>query len=326
MNEEEKRRAVDLLNADIRGEHQAILQYLMQAWALGERVETFEIEGAARDEMRHLRWLSDTVVRLGGRPATEHDPLPSADPWAGKGLAIDVESEQGAIDVESEQGAIDQYTDHIAAIPDPDIKRLLGRIRSDETAHRQLFATLAEELAASGREPSSSAATPPDQRMVEMLQAGVRHEYTVILQYLFHRFVIGEWRVADELEQQAINEMQHLGWLGEALSGLGVAPEVEHAPLVLEGDPASLLRADVDAERAVSADYTRQMEATGEPGIKELLTRIRDQEVYHDQVLTGLLEDLLGAQAGGRGEPEGTPHPFKAGRLTVGRLIGEKQI
>lgn len=288
MNEKEKRAAIDLLNADIRGEHQAILQYLMQAWALGERMETFKVEGAARDEMRHFRWLSDTVVRLGGRPTTEHDPLPPADPWAGKGLAIDVESEQAAID---------QYADHIAAIEDPAIKQLLDRIRSDEMTHRQLFVGLAEELAGSPPKPHSSAGAAPDGQVAEILQAGVRHEYTVILQYLFHRFVIDHWRVADQLEQEAINEMQHLGWLAEALTEVGGIPQVEHGALVVEGNSASMLRADVDAERTVSADYTREIEAVDDPEIKGLLTRIRDQEIYHDKVLTGLLDDLLEHEA-----------------------------
>lgn len=316
MNEEEKRAAVELLNADIRGEHQAIVQYLMQAWALGERVETFEIEGVSRDEMRHLRWLSDTVVKLGGQPTTEHDPLGTADPWAGEGLAIDVKSEQAAID---------QYTEHIAAIPDPGIKRLLGRIRGDEMAHRQLFVGLAGELAASTPEPPTDTAVAADQQVVEMLQAGVRHEYTVILQYLFHRFVIGQWPIADQLEQEAINEMQHLGWLAEKVAGLGAAPRMEHFELVLLGDSASMLRADVDAERDVTSDYTRQIEAIGDQGIKELLTRIRDQEIYHDQVLTELLEDLLSAQAETVKPDETNHHPNEPGQLTVGRLLGEKQ-
>jgi bacterioferritin len=60
---------VVLLNKDIEGEHAAIIQYLTHAYAMGEGELACEIEGIAREEMRHLDWLAETVTDLGGVPS-----------------------------------------------------------------------------------------------------------------------------------------------------------------------------------------------------------------------------------------------------------------
>ena len=54
----DKKKIIELLNQDIEGEHGAIIQYLSHAYAMGEGEMSCEIEAMAREEMRHLDWLS----------------------------------------------------------------------------------------------------------------------------------------------------------------------------------------------------------------------------------------------------------------------------
>ncbi len=178
-------KVIDMLNADIRDEHAAIIQYLQHAYAIGESGEACEIEAIARDEMRHLDWLSEAVVELGGDPTIERGEVD----LSGAGPV-----EWMARDILAEERAIAQYKKHLAAIDDPKIVRLLERILSDEEAHRAQFADLADEMAEEGVKPVveslSSPTTGEPSRAVEVLQQGVQHEYTVILQYLYHNFVM----------------------------------------------------------------------------------------------------------------------------------------
>ena len=60
---------IDLLNKDIEAEHAAIIQYLVHAYSMGEGELSCEIEAIAREEMRHLDFLAETVVELGGVPS-----------------------------------------------------------------------------------------------------------------------------------------------------------------------------------------------------------------------------------------------------------------
>src|SRR4030043_1963185 len=60
-----------LLNKDLEGEHGAIIQYLTHAYAMGEGELACEIEALAREEMRHLDWLAEAIVELGGKPSMQ---------------------------------------------------------------------------------------------------------------------------------------------------------------------------------------------------------------------------------------------------------------
>lgn len=64
-----KEEIITLLNEDLEAEHGAIIQYLSHAYAMGEGELACEIEAISREEMRHLDWLAETVVELGGKPS-----------------------------------------------------------------------------------------------------------------------------------------------------------------------------------------------------------------------------------------------------------------
>jgi len=65
----DKKALIEVLNKDIENEHGAIVQYLTHAYAMGEGEMSCEIEAIAREEMRHLDWLAEAVVEMGGVPS-----------------------------------------------------------------------------------------------------------------------------------------------------------------------------------------------------------------------------------------------------------------
>jgi bacterioferritin len=312
----DKQAIVELLNADLRDEHAAIIQYLQHAYAIGEGEEAGEIEAIAREEMRHLDWLADAIVELGGKPDMDRGEVD----LTGSGPV-----EWMARDILAEERAIAQYKAHIAAIEDERIQRLLRRILSDEESHRDDFADLADELAEEGAEApgtlESRSPTEASPGVVDILQTGVQHEYTVILQYLYHDFVMPNCEVGRELEMQAINEMQHLGWLAEELAEMGGHPRIEHTEMALDGTPEEMLQADIDAERAVTTAYTRQLREIEDEGLHTLVSRIRDHEIYHEEVFSDLLAEVEEtteaeeAPAVESDQPSAPQHRFTVGSL-----------
>lgn len=285
MGTQDTQEVIAMLNEDLKGEHAAIVQYLRHAYAMGEGEMACEIEAIARDEMRHLDWLAETIVELGGEPALERGEMTIG------GASI---AEWMQRDVRLEQDAIDLYEEHIEAIEDPKIKRLLRRIVSDETAHRHDFEHFVEKVTKEPMQPVAPLEGLPAKptQMMDMLNWGIRHEYTVILQYLYHSFLTPHEEVSEQLEDQAINEMQHLGWLAEELTETGGVPDIEDTGGDRSKDTADMLRADIEIERQVTKEYTRQIEQVDDPDLKRLIARIRDNEIYHDEVFTDLLDDV----------------------------------
>jgi bacterioferritin len=319
MPEEERSAIVEMLNRDMEGEHGAIIQYLLHAYAMGEGEFAAEIEGIARDEMRHLHWLAEEIVELGGRPSMKLGPVTYSADDAGVPLSLGPggPTEWMKQNVGLERDAIALYRSHAAAVDDPRVGRLLKRIISDEERHESIFAKVIQEISEEGVEPelmgegAGAGADTLPATTLQILQEGIRHEYTVILQYLYHSF-LAPCEIGEELEMQAINEMQHMGWFAEEVAEKGIMPEMGHDPFDMSEDTAEMLRADIAAERAVTADYGEQIEQLEDPGLKELLGYIRDHEIYHDELFSDLLAELQRAEAT-------KPLP------TVGSLLGKKQ-
>jgi len=287
MSGQDPKQIVAMLNEDIKGEHAAIVQYLRHAYAMGEGEMACEIEAIARDEMRHLEWLSETIAELGGEPTLDRGEMTIG----GSSIA-----EWMLRDVGLERDAIAMYDEHVAAIDDPKIKRLLRRILSDETSHRHDFEHFVEKTKKKGMEPIAPLEAPAGKpsKLADMLNWGVRHEYTVILQYLYHSFMTPDDEVSEEMQDQAINEMQHLGWLAEGLTDAGNVPDIEETGVDRSKDTADMLRADIAVEREVTKEYTRQIDEVDDPDLKRLITRIRDNEIYHDELFSDLLDEVSG--------------------------------
>lgn len=330
---------IALLNEDMKGEHMAIVQYLRHAYAMGEGEMACEIEGIAREEMRHFDWLAEMVVELGGKPSLERADFIGFSDEVAQNMRFDVQAEEDAIAL---------YREHLEAIDDPKVRRLLARILSDEESHHGDFLHFVDkaerEAMMAGAQPEGDApgadvsgadvsgadapqTAPSAKRMQEMLNYGIEHEYTVILQYLYHSYLMPDCEVGNELETQAINEMQHLGWLSEEMEGLGGTPNIEHTGLSLEGSPADMLKADINVEREVTAAYSQQIPEIKDEGLRELITRIRDHEIYHIDVFSDLLAQVKGAPAQESEEQEAKPAPpgKKGTPPSVGSLFGREQ-
>jgi bacterioferritin len=274
----EKEQIIELLNLDLQDEHGAIIQYLGHAYAMGEGEVACEIEAIARDEMRHLDWLAEAIVALGGEPSltrgTMNTTWKAVPDWMGD-------------DVRLEQGAIDQYREHIGKINDPVIKRLLERILADETAHQGKFVHFVDKARKEGLKDVRGDRGDKD---ASTLNWGVEHEYTVILQYMFHSYMTPSAEAKKQLEDQAINEMQHLGWLAEELAGSGGTPRLEHTKIERPAKTADMLKADIDIEQAVIKVYDEAAWETGDASLRQLLLRIRDNEKYHMGVFSDVLK------------------------------------
>jgi len=275
----DKDKIISLLNQDLKDEHGAIIQYLTHAYAMGEGEMACEIEAAARDEMRHLDWLAETIVELGGVPSLERGKML----MGGEAVANWMSN-----NVLLEKGAINQYQEHIKAIDDPKIKRLLERILSDEEAHRGKFEHFVEKAQKKGVKDIRG---NRQDKITQTLNWGIEHEYTVVLQYLLHSYLSPNKDVKQQMEDQAINEMQHLGWLAEEVVDGGGNPRIEHTEVDRSLKTADMLRADIKIEREVAAEYDRAAKEVEDPDLKKLLLRIRDNEIYHIDVFSDLLKE-----------------------------------
>jgi len=128
---------IEMLNADITGEIEAILTYLRHQFVSGVCDISRTMEEIARDEMRHVEWLSEKVVDLGGIPTIEHAQLH----LEGEDLPMMLKRDVGL-----EETAINQYQEHIDAITDPKIRHLLRKIMNEEMEHRDEFSDKLQAL------------------------------------------------------------------------------------------------------------------------------------------------------------------------------------
>jgi bacterioferritin len=274
----DKNKIIALLNQDLEGEQGAIIQYLTHAYSMGEGEMACEIEAIAREEMRHFDWLAETIVSLGGTPSIKRGDMRTG----GKSVSAWMKN-----DVLQEKDAIVMYEEHIKAIATPKTKRLLKRILSDEKSHQgdfEHFVTKAQ------KESLKDLRGSRQDKVVQTLNWGIAHEYTVILQYLIHSYMTPNEDIKEEMEDQAINEMQHLGWLAEELVGEKGTPRIEHTKVDKSTKTADMLRADIKVEKKVAVEYDRAAKAIRAPGLKKLLTRIRDHELYHAAIFSDLLK------------------------------------
>ena len=278
----DKNKIIALLNQDLEGEQAAIIQYLVHTYAMGEGEMACEIEAIAREEMRHFDWLAEIIVSLGGTPTIRRGDMRTSGELVSDWMKNDVLQEKDAIAL---------YEEHIKAIGDPKIKRLLQRILSDEKSHRGDFEHFVNKAQKEGARDLRGSR---QDRVAQVLNWGIEHEYTVILQYLLHSYMTPNEDVKKEMDDQAINEMQHLGWLSEKMVGRKGTPRIEHTKVDKSTKTADMLRADIEIEKKVAAEYDRAAKEIEEPDLKELLTRIRDHEVYHADVFDDLLKEEEG--------------------------------
>ena len=280
---------IQMLAAAVQDEHAAIIQYLRHAYMMGEGELACEIEGIAREEMRHLWILSRWIVRLGGQPTTARGFTDLAGATAPEWMQRDVAAEDRAIAM---------YEGYLARIEDPDLRADIEHILADEHRHHGDFAHFvdkteaeAAEAPAEGVEEASEAMASVDKNALEW---GVSHEYAAILQYLVHSFLTMDTdeEISSQLMTQAINEMQHMGWFGEELFEGGEEMPLTHHPLTLPADPEAMLEADIQLENETAAMYGQFIAQMVDPGAKGVVDDARGQELYHESLFGRLLKRL----------------------------------
>jgi bacterioferritin len=316
--------ALETLQDALRHEHAGIVQMMVHAHRIGDLASMHTLEGIARQDMRHFKWLAEMVVRLGGNPTVERGPVytETASPliWLGR-------------DVAHAEDALARYKLAAEIYADEEVRRLFTRLVADEEDHRTRLLDLVDHWRT---QPEPVA--PPELGHLEphgetaqihgFLDFAIKHEYAVILQYLQHSFLIEDQRVSRDMEEIAIEEMRHLGWLSEKLVERGGIPAWEVDRVELTEDPIRMLELDLAREIEVEADYKQVVAAMADPEIRRLFDRIGDHETYHAGVIGEMIARLKAAEVPAAPAPEplsAARCPHLARQKTVGSLLGQAQ-
>lgn len=278
----------------LRAEHALIVQVLGHGYRLGKPAKG-PMEGLSRQDMRHFKWIAELIVRLGGTPTLERGPVHLEPAAPHVWLAADVAAVEARIAACTEH--MELLGPHATEGPEAEIRQLLERVRADKVYHREkLLAILDAIQAEPPASPVPGAAAPADPDLDEktrgFLEFAIGHEYEVVLQYLHHAFLLEDQWSSRQLEDVAIEEMRHLGWLSEELIDHGGSPHWEAKRLELDDDAVHMLELDQQREIEVEADYTQMIAAMSDPKIRRLFDRIRAHEHYHAGNLGRLIERL----------------------------------
>lgn len=274
----DKARTLQLLNEDIAQEHGRLLDLLLLAFSGLTPGFAGALEGMSREEMLHFKWLSLAVAALGGEPtlARPATPFPTGAVAGLERLAT------------SGRALAEQCRRQAATIQAPSIVRLLERI-IDDLAFQ--CARLDELAAAAAAEPAPAAGTALAPDTVALLRRDASDQYTAVLQYLHHSFIMRDQRLGRIFEDLAIQEMRHLGPLNEAIAELGGEPRFESGQIDLSAHLDAVLQANITDERGAQAQYQAHADATADDDIKTMLLRFKRQEAEHEGILTDLLKE-----------------------------------
>jgi bacterioferritin len=252
---------IKLLNQDLYGEHDAILYYLTHAWTVAQQYG-HQILEIANDEMRHFKWLGHTIAQLGGTPnLAVPDVIPMTD------LASAMQK-----DVDAEIHAIDQYQAHVELIPLDPVKALLNRIVVDERDHLRQFRELLEK--SHGEPTHSDPFNPETNQIAQKLQQSIHLEYQQMMAYLLKSFMQDHQRqIGMDMEERAIDEMQHMGWIGKRMGLMGATPKFDEvgASPITQGE----------ADEAHLYHDMRIWALDAMPSLVPTIDRIMAQEAYH---------------------------------------------
>jgi bacterioferritin len=130
-------RAVQMLNEAFLHEIVNSMTYVRNSFMIKECDPSRVTESIAVDEMRHMWWLADLIVKRGGKPSMEHKELD----FGGDGLKDMLEKQ---IVLETE--AIEMYKRMIASTDDQEIIGVMKHIMDEEKRHRKEFKDRLEKL------------------------------------------------------------------------------------------------------------------------------------------------------------------------------------
>ncbi len=128
---------IRLLNEDFVREIEATLIYVRNSFIMPRCDPSRVTEAISVDEMRHMNWLADLIVKRGGQPSMEHRELN----FGGDDLRSQLELQR---DLETE--AVERYKKQIGLIDDLEVVGVLKHILDEEKRHRKEFKMRLEKL------------------------------------------------------------------------------------------------------------------------------------------------------------------------------------
>ncbi len=128
---------IRLLNEAFVHEIEATMVYARNAFIMPQCDPSRITEAIAVDEMRHMNWLADLIVKRGGKPSMEHKELE----FGGDELRGQLEMQ-----IAHETEAIEMYKRQISAIDDPEVVGVLKHILDEEKRHRKEFRMRLEKM------------------------------------------------------------------------------------------------------------------------------------------------------------------------------------
>jgi bacterioferritin len=131
------RETIRLLNEAFVHEIEATMIYVRNAFIIPQCDPSRVTEAIAVDEMRHMNWLADLIVKRGGKPSMEHKELD----FGGDDLRSQLENQ-----VVHETEAIEMYKKQIGLIDDAEVAGVLKHILDEEKRHRKEFRMRIERM------------------------------------------------------------------------------------------------------------------------------------------------------------------------------------
>lgn len=126
-----------MLNEDFVKELEATLIYVRNAFVIRKCDPSRVTEAIAVDEMRHMNWLADLIVKRGGKPVMEHKELDFG--------SEDLE-EMLMKQVALETDAVERYKHQIDIIDDNEVVGVLKHILDEEKRHRKEFRSRIDKI------------------------------------------------------------------------------------------------------------------------------------------------------------------------------------
>ena len=111
--------------------------YVRNAFVIPKCDPSRVTEAISIDEMRHMNWLADLIMKRGGKPTMEHKELD----FGGDDLRSQLEKQ---IALETE--AVERYKKHIEMIDDAEVVGVLKHILDEEKRHRKEFRMRLERI------------------------------------------------------------------------------------------------------------------------------------------------------------------------------------
>lgn len=143
-------------------------------------------------------------------------------------------------------------------------------------------------------------------QLADLLNEDLAREYQAIIAYVVYSQVLkgAEYMsIAQQLEEHAVQELQHAMTISRQIDYLGKMPTVTAKTVKTSEDPRDMLRFDLDNENETVRNYTervRQCEELGEFAMAEQIRSIIVQEQDHQIDLATALGEEVPALTGSR--------------------------